>query len=331
MAMNPMQRRARTSFIMGFLVALIIGALAVGALLFKIKSINEAKEAIEARQKSVYVTAADLESGDEITMEDFVKGTVQTSMDVSQIISDEDFERTDNTLHLYYENEEAIDNEEDPIEKEVPKKVYIKVNVPAGAIVTKDMIYSEDDEIDDTTRLQEFNCILLPSQLKNNDYIDIRLSLPSGLDFIVLSKKKVLGTNETAIWLNLDELEMTLLNNAIVESYQMGGSKLYAVEYVEAGMQKAAIPTYVASSDTVSAINKNPNIIEEAKVAYANAINGLNEFRQLNIESALDPTRESRDSLVSSGISNEIQSIRAQRKSFVDSLAGTEDIGYSEQ
>ena len=77
MAMNPMQRRARTSFIIGFLVALIIGALAVGGLLLKIRSINEAKEAIEALQKQVYVATEDLESGDEVTMDDFVKGIVQ--------------------------------------------------------------------------------------------------------------------------------------------------------------------------------------------------------------------------------------------------------------
>ena len=43
MAMNPMQRRARNSFLIGFLVALIIMAVVVFLLLYQIKSIKEAK------------------------------------------------------------------------------------------------------------------------------------------------------------------------------------------------------------------------------------------------------------------------------------------------
>ena len=46
MAMNPMQRRARNSFLVGFLVALIIMALVVAFLLFQIKNIKEARDAL---------------------------------------------------------------------------------------------------------------------------------------------------------------------------------------------------------------------------------------------------------------------------------------------
>ena len=46
MAMNPMQRRSRNSFFIGFLVALILMALVVAALVMKMKAINEEKEAL---------------------------------------------------------------------------------------------------------------------------------------------------------------------------------------------------------------------------------------------------------------------------------------------
>ena len=73
------------------------------------------------------------------------------------------------------------------------------------------------------------NVIALPG-----DYIDIRFQLPSGQDYIVLSKKKVLMSSQTGIWLKLSELELLTINNAIVEAWTIKGSKIYAIEYSEA-------------------------------------------------------------------------------------------------
>ncbi|WP_304401819.1 hypothetical protein [uncultured Clostridium sp.] len=321
MAMNPMQRRARTSFIIGFLVALIIGALAVGGLLLKIRSINEAKEAIEALQKQVYVATEDLESGDEVTMDDFVKGIVQTSMTTDEMITPDYFE---------FEEDGEIITKLDDDGNQIQKTMVMKINVPKGTIITKDMMYESGKGLKDSERIQEFNMIRLPSQLKNGDFIDVRFSLPNGQDFVVLSKKKVIGTNATTVWLQLDELELNLMNNAIVESYKATGSRLYAIEYIEPGMQKDAVPTYVASSDVLNLINRNPNIISEAREKYGENINGLSDFRALNIESSLEATRDQSESLVSSGNANEDQSIKAERQTYVDALEGTDDIGYIE-
>ncbi len=321
MAMNPMQRRARTSFIIGFLVALIIGALAVGGLLLKIRSINEAKEAIEVLQKQVYVATEDLESGDEVTMDDFVKGIVQTSMTTDEMITPDYFE---------FEEDGEIITKLDDDGNQIQKTMVMKINVPKGTIITKDMMYESGKGLKDSERIQEFNMIRLPSQLKNGDFIDVRFSLPNGQDFVVLSKKKVIGTNATTVWLQLDELELNLMNNAIVESYKATGSRLYAIEYIEPGMQKDAVPTYVASSDVLNLINRNPNIISEAREKYGENINGLSDFRALNIESSLEATRDQSESLVSSGNANEDQSIKAERQTYVDALEGTDDIGYIE-
>ena len=96
MAMNPMQRRARNSFLIGFLVSLIIMAIVVIFLLMKIKSINEAKEALEQLQKSVYVAAEDLESGQLVTLDEhFIMDTVQTTMDVTTVVDETVFQFTD--------------------------------------------------------------------------------------------------------------------------------------------------------------------------------------------------------------------------------------------
>ena len=52
----------------------------------------------------------------------------------------------------------------------------------------------EDIKTLDDLRKQEYNMLVLPSQLATGEYIDIRLALPTGQDYVVLGKKKVLGT-----------------------------------------------------------------------------------------------------------------------------------------
>ena len=195
MPVNPMQRRMRNSFLVGFLLALIIMALVVLGLVYKMKGIEAEKAAIEALQQSIYVAAEDLESGQSVNMDNFTTEQVQTTMDTSLVISEDDFMFQDD------EGNPIIKYNDDGSEKQ--KDMIMKVNVPAGAIVTKDMLADSTTDLTSDQRIHEFNMILLPSQLKTGDYIDIRLSLAQGQDYIVLSKKKVLQTTETGIWLKL--------------------------------------------------------------------------------------------------------------------------------
>lgn len=324
MAMNPMQRRARNSFLIGFLVALIIMALVVLLLLQRIKSINEEKEALLERQKKVYVAAQDLESGQIITMEDFVIATVQTSMDTTQVIDENDFKVTD-------EDGIVVLNEDD---MEISKEVMMKIDIPSGAIVTKDMIIDTEDQIEDSQRIAEYNMILLPSHLKNGDYIDIRLSLSTGQDYIVLSKKRVYGTTEQSVWLRLSEDEILTLNNAIVESYYITGSKLYAFQYVEPGMQLAATTTYVPTQDVMRLINASPNITDVAKNALAAKLNDptMITVRPDQIDAAIQAAIDQGvvpGSAVETGVSEEIERIRAGRQAYISELEGSDEIGYT--
>ena len=319
MAMNPMKRRARNSFLVGFLVALIIMAVVVFILLFQIKSIKEAKEKIEALQKQVLVATSDLKSGQSITIDDFTNQTVQTTVNPSDVISATDFEFTDNSGEIITKIDEDGN--------ELKKSMVMKIDVPSGTIVTKNMISETDDQTGNSERIQELNMIVLPSQLLNGDYIDIRLSMPNGQDFIVLSKKKVLGTNSTSIWLKLSEEELLVLTNSIVEAYTITGSKLYAIQYIEPGLQDKPIPTYNVSAATLALIEKDPNIKEEAKQKLYT--NYSTDIRRTYIEPELQKDIENQGALVSAGNSNEIEKIQAAREEFVESLEGSEDVGYS--
>ena len=316
MPVNPMQRRMRNSFLVGFLLALIIMALVVLALVYKMKGIEEEKAAIQALQQSIYVAAEDLESGQSVNMDNFMIDQVQTSIDTSLVISEEDF------MFKNADGEPEIKYNEDGSEKQ--KDMIMKVNVPAGAIVTKDMLADSTTDITSDQRIQEFNMILLPSQLKTGDYIDVRLSLPKGQDYIVLAKKKVLQSTETGIWLKLSEEEMLTINNAIVESYGIIGSKLYAIEYSDPGIQEAAEPTYPVNLDVFNLINYNPNIVETAKTEIYNRYYANNQAmatqRSQIIDSALAENGGSSASNVESKNQEEISKVQAARADYVSTL-----------
>ena len=322
MAMNPMQRRARTSFIMGFLVALIIGALVVVALLIRIKGINEAKEALEALQKQVYVATADIESGAEVSLEDFSMGTVQTKMDASLMISADDFEFT---------NEDGeIDPKYDEDGNQLAKTMIMKIDVPAGTIITKDMLEEVDDQLQDSQRIQEFNMINLPSQLKNGQYIDIRYKLPTGVDYIVLSRKRVEQCTTDTIWMEMDELDIRMMNSAIVDSYLVTGSMLYVTIYKEPGMQNALTQTYPVNREVLNGVEITPNILQEAKNSLMTRWNSQDHPNQrtnkFDIYTA-DDDDEQKATVVESKNQESVTTQQTMRDEYVSALEGTGQVG----
>jgi hypothetical protein len=155
--------------------------------------------------------------------------------------------------------------------------------------------------------------------------------LPTGEDYIVVSKKKVLQCNLTTIWLKMSEEEILTLGNAIVEAYTATGTKLYATTYSEPGMQAAATPTYAVSEAVLSLINTDPNIRTEARNALWARYNDQNQAEQRinHINKALSDYEASRPDSVEAGIEEEISNLQEARQTFVDALEGTGKVGSS--
>ncbi len=318
MPVNPMQRRIRNSFLIGFLVAVLIGAAAIALLMFKMKEIKDENAKLMDLQKEVYVAATDLESGEVVTIESFMMSTVQTAVDEATIVNLDDFS--------FLNEEGEIDPKYNEDGSEKKKEVVMKVSVPAGTIVTKEMIADSTADISNDIRIQEFNMISLPSQLKTGDYIDIRLSLPTGQDYIVLAKKRVIDSTETGIWLRLSEEETLTMNNAIVESYRIIGSKIYAREYAEPGIQAAATPTYPVSAAVLQLIQYSPNIVEEARVALYNRYFENDHAQAVQRNTVIEPalaenalTSNPNDSVEQKN-QEEISKVQAAREEYVSSL-----------
>lgn len=104
-----------------------------------------------------------------------------------------------------------------------------KYNIVRNSTLVSSMV--SDKILSQDVRIQEINAITLPTDLVVNDFIDIRLMYPSGIEYIVLAQKQVNKIVGTTIWMDMSEEETLILNSAIVDSYLTDGTKLYAVRY----------------------------------------------------------------------------------------------------
>lgn len=297
MAKNPMQRKARNSFILGMLITLIITGTIIGFLVFRLVSIQIQNKEKGQVSKEVFVLTSDIKSGETIKLENLKK--ISTSNEIVP----------SNSISLI----------------EIDENTISKIDLKQGTILSSDMITKAEDITQKDTRIQEYNMILLPSQINTDEYVDIRLRLPSGLDYIVISKKKIeipeiLGVaSENTITMKLNESEIQTMSNAIVESYIMDGSILYVSKYVEPGLQEKAIPTYVPSVTVQEAIRQNNNITVEARNALITRFNESINTRN-NINSSLNSFTDKSKSNVEQSVEDEVNKAIQERKKYLDAL-----------
>lgn len=297
---NPMQRKAKNSFLLGVLLTMIVMGVIVGLLFLKIMNMQKTENERLANQKQVYVLSQDVKSGDKVDSANLTTITVDNAAVPSNAI-------TPGSLTEY---------------------TVAKIDLKKGTTITAGMITESSEETTADLRMQEYNMIKLSTQLATNDYIDIRLRMPSGLDYIVVSKKSVkipvIGGEESSntIWVKLSEAETLAMSNAIVEAYTMNGAILYTTTYTEPGMQDAATPTYVPSANVQNLMNQNPNILQEAKNALFTRYNSTSSIRTNNINGELSQYQEEAQGNISNGVSSEVTSAQEQRKSYLDALAG---------
>lgn len=190
-----------------------------------------------------------------------------------------------------------------------------KLNLQPGTVLTYSLLY-ENEKVANSERLVEFNMLTLPSTLSVGDYIDVRFTMPSGQNFIVLSKKQVMNLQNTTVSLNLTEDEILMMSGAIIESYIMKASNLQVIQYVEAGMQEASTPTYSVNNAVYQLIQSNSqkgiNIEDYGKINDSYNANLRNIIEQelgqytgseiTNIQEGLDKEKEAAMELYLSGL-----------------------------
>lgn len=303
MAVNPMQRKANNSFLLGILITLLITGVIIAILLLQLSKLNKQIKTETASRVYGYMVTSDVKSGSEINSSQIKSVEINSAVKSDVIYTSA---KADTTGALFPAGKKA------------------KVDLHAGTILTTDLTY-EDEALSADARKVEYNIITLPSQIQTGDYIDVRLTLPGGQDYIVVSHKKVeIPTisgvdSESCIWMQLSEAEILTMSSAIVEAYQMEGAKLYATRYVEAGTQTAATVTYLPSDDVIALMNKDSNIVQEAKNAiFARTRTDEKSTIRNPINNAKN-NENAHDNLVD-GVKSEVQGLREERQKYLESL-----------
>lgn len=314
MAMNPMQRKANNSFLLGILITLLITGVIIAFLILQISKLNSEMEAASAHTVYAYVVVDTIQSGTDITS-DKVQG-VEVNLSVA----------ADTSTFYSAQTRDAEGNPAaDSAGALLPTGIKAKVDLNPGTILTTDLTY-ENEPIRNDLRSEEFNVITLPSQLQAGEYIDIRLRMPDGRNVIVVSHKEVTIPNlagvdsENCIWMDLTEEETLMMSCAIVESYKMNGAKLYATRYVEPGIQEAATVTYVPNDETKALIERDPNIVQEAKNELLTVLNSNSALVRPGINSAIN-NEDAADNVIEK-TEDEITSLKEERELYIESIGG---------
>ena len=357
MATNPMQRKARNSFLLGMLLMLIICGLIIAFLFIQLKNYQDKEKAVV--KVKIAVLNEDVKAGQIITSDMLTIKQIDKTLIPENAIGDEKTlsnyslqDKNNNPVSSRMENGQNVlyltkNSKEYELKKDDSGSYYIenngnkeyvqlntvpviaKVSLKKNAVLTRDTISSGNNTTSDDVRKQEYNIIVLPTQLETGEYVDIRLSMPNGQDYIVVSKKSVeIPTidgvdSDSTIWLNLSEDEILSMSSAIVESARMPGSKLYATTYTEPGIQVAATPTYVVNADVLKQIADNPNVVTEAKnelaSRYSNGGTSAREAINSTIQNNADKTETSLETTVQESITK----TQEERKKYLDSLGSS--------
>lgn len=363
MATNPMQRKARNSFLLGMLVMLLISGVIIALLFMQLMNkIKEEKEELSA-SVNVYVLNQDVSSGQVITTDmlklqtvnkNFVPSNATSSISLieNNALQDKEgneiytkYDSNNNpTLYIKKDNKEYEVKKEDETDNyyitKNNNKEYLELNsVPLVAkvtmkkntVITTELISKSDNVVQDDVRKQEYNMMVLPTDLTTGDYIDVRVMFPNGQDFIVVSKKEVEIPiidgieSEDTIWINLSEDEILHMSCAIVDAAQVSGAKIYATKYTEPGMQEAATPTYPINESTSKLLQSDPNIVEKAMNEIVSRYNSGNsaDIRNNYINSAINSQGDQAQSNLEASMEESITNSKNSRKEYLESLSGT--------
>ena len=216
MMMGPTKKKMIITGVVAFIVPVLIGTIFFANYS---KKKNEEIEALKIKGRVIerFVFAKDMLAGEIITAED-IKG-VEVKRESAPSDS---YESGDKTI------------------KDIIGK-RLRINAEEKTIVAKSMFMNDDEPLTMDERYQEFNMITLPSDLKVGDFIDVRMSMIEGEDYIVIGGKEVKalgeGVESNTIFLQLNEEEIIRMTAAVLESYMSDGFKLYANKYIDPSNQ----------------------------------------------------------------------------------------------
>jgi hypothetical protein len=240
----------------------------------------------------VFTVKAAVRMGQEIKDEDLVLQTIPTSSVPGNVIS----------------NKNAIIGK------------YWRIGFEPGITLTSDLIniekyigsvYDRDVFLDS-----------LPVGTQVGDYLDVRIVLPGGEEFVVFPHKRVNARFDNAIKLRFDESDLWIYTsmNRDKALYKAAGLQLYATKYTDPGSHDKTVAYYPVRKEVLDIMNISGNLTDEQKSRM------WNESLRASIDAKLkfysDPLN-SDASKIAGGVSAEDSRYNAAESYYKGMLNGT--------
>lgn len=246
-------RQMRKKIIIAIIVTLLLTAtVAFIASHLIIKGKDERIQELQAQavDTKCLAFASDLEADSVITQADIIEVDIKLTSISSGTYKVINGNSASAMHYIAYEDENGnLQKSEITINREELVGRVIKSNVSKNTLIQDSLLYAKGEEPTKDERIQEFNFLQIPSDLVENDYVDIRIQFPTGEDYSVLIGKKIEKiAGENTIFVKLNEEEIMAMGSAIIEAYMQKGVRLYANKYTDPATQlfNEAIVDYVA-------------------------------------------------------------------------------------
>jgi type II secretory pathway pseudopilin PulG len=184
--------------------------------------------------------------------------TVKTGVKMGQLIKDEDLTTVSKPSDELPEN--IVTDKKDIIGK------YWRIGVTPDTEITFDLI--DDEGYTGTVYTRElYMDANLPIGLTVGDYIDVRIVLPGGEEFVVFAHKRVNAKYDDTLVMQFDEADLWLYTSMMIDRalYKPCGMKLYATRYVDPGKDNLTVAYYPMRKEAVDIMSINPNLTEEQR------------------------------------------------------------------
>lgn len=182
-----------------------------------------------------------------------------------------------------------------------------RIGLNAGGIITYDMLSFET--IFPTDRFHLIEVGAFSPRLMPGDFVDIRMTTPDAMSFVVFPKIRILNVFPTGLEIVLSETEYMILQGLLIDMALNPGSQLRAYAYIDSALQPALYATYIPPQEIISFMNLNMNMI----FPYAESLD-INNMRRI-IEAGQPEHRLN----ILNPLTEE-QRIRQRRNSIVTSL-----------
>lgn len=259
-------------------IVLLLVVLAV-VLLVGYKAITEYKDTIAQQQASIDDMSQFIDEDIGELINSYV---LKESVRVGDILNEEMFEAVTIPEKVAYTNKEVEVETVDANGKtvkttELQKALSVvtnlnsvlgkkfRIDLDQGAILMNDFIIDEPVKNDE----RKYQLVLdrLPTDLQVYDYVDLRIQLTYGQDFIAISHKRVedLDLENNLITFIFNENEINTYNSMLLDRAMYNNVEVYALKYIDTTSQTAAESYYPVNKNIAEILAINPNIINTVK------------------------------------------------------------------